>query len=137
MLDPRQLEPALTQQETLLRDAFVCEYLKDFNALQACVRLGFQPTYAQHWSKTLWDCGYVQRKISYMTRAPVASPEQDEADRALVEVTLRRVMQTGSDTARVAAARQFSAMRGWGEGSGTGAEDLVDQFRRLAAALPL
>lgn len=136
MLDARQLEAPLTAQETLLRDAFVSEYLKDFNAHQACIRLGFQPTFATGWAKRLWEDGYVQRKIAHMTRVPVASPEQDAADRALVEVTLRRVMQTGSDSARVAAARQFSAMRGWAADDGAGDEDLVEQFRRLAQALP-
>jgi len=138
MLDARQLEPALTAQERLLRDHFVCEYLKDFDAFKATLRLGFQPTYAQQWSQTLFQDGYVQRKIAHMTRVPEDSPEQQAADKALVEVTLRMVMQRGSDSARVAAVREFNAMRGWSkpEGSDVAGEDLVDAFKRVAEQLP-
>lgn len=137
MLDPRQLEPALTEKEILLRDAFVSEYLKDFDAYKACLRLGFLTTYATHWSQTLLNDGYVQRKLSHMTAKPVSSPEQDEHDRAMVENTLRLVMQRGSDSARVAAVREFRAMKGWGEGDGSGGEDLIEAFRRVAEQLPV
>lgn len=137
MLDPRQLEPALTQKEVLLRDAFVAEYLKDFDSFKACLRLGFQQSYAVLWSTQLFNDGYVQRKIAHMTRTPEASPEQDNIDRALIELTLRTVMQRGSDSARVAAAREFRALKGWGDDDGGGSEDLVEQYKRLAQALPL
>lgn len=136
MLDPRQLEPALTEKEVILRDAFVAEYLKDFDAYQACLRLGFQATYAVQWAQTLFNDGYVQRKITYMTRTPENSPEQEAHDRAMVEVTLRKVMQRGSDSARVAAVREFRALKGWGEGDGSAGEDLAEMFARVAQQLP-
>lgn len=138
MLDARQLEPALTSQEQLLRDHFVSEYLKDFDPYKACLRLGFQATYAVVWQKTFMDDGYVQRKISFMTTAPAATPEQEAMDRAMVEMTLRKVMQRGSDSARVAAVREFNAMRGWGKPpeGGEANEDLVEAFRRVSDELP-
>lgn len=137
MLDPRHLEPALTEKEVLLRDSFVAEYLKDFDAYKACLRLGFQSTFAVQWSHTMVNDGYVQRKIAHMTRIPDASPEQDAADRALIEVTLRTVMQRGSDSARVAAAGKLMVLKGLdGGGDGGGSEELAEQFRRLAQVLP-
>lgn len=136
MLDPKHLEPALTEKETILRDAFVSEYLKDFDPYQACLRLGFQATYAIQWASTLFNDGYVQRKITFMTSKAEASPEQEAMDRAMIEVTLRKVMQRGSDSARVAAVREFRALKGWGEGDGSGNEDLADMFRRVAQQLP-
>ena len=136
MLDPRQLEPALTEKETILRDGFVCEYLKDFDPFKACLRLGFQHSYAVLWAETLFKDGYVQRKIAFMTSAPVDSPEQEKMDRAMVEHTLRHVMRRGSDSARVAAVREFRALKGWGDGEGGGGEDLVDMFKRVAEQLP-
>lgn len=137
MLDPRQLEAALTEKEVILRDAFVAEYLKDFEPYQACLRLGFQASYAVHWANTLFNDGYVQRKIAYMTsKLPEPSPEQDAMDRAMLEVTLRRVMQRGSDSARVAAAREFRSLKGWGDGDGLIGEDLEDMFKRVAQQLP-
>lgn len=135
MLDPRQLEPALTEKEVILRDGFVAEYMKDFDPYQACLRLGFQATYAVHWADVLYKDGYVQRKIAFMTRAPEATPEQEAADRGLVETTLRKVMQRGSDSARVAAVREFRALKGWGEGDGP-VEDLAEMFKRVAQQLP-
>lgn len=136
MLDARQLEPALTAQEQLLRDHFVCEYLKDFDAYKACLRLGFQATYAVTWCDILFKDGYVQRKITFMTSAPVDTPEQQAMDRAMVEHTLRMVMQRGSDSARVAAVREFRALKGWGDGDGEVSEDLVESFKRVAEQLP-
>lgn len=136
MLDPRQLEPAFTEKEIRLRDGFVCEYLKDFDPYQACLRLGFQATYAVQWSQTLFNDGYVQRKIAFMTAEPVNDARQEAVDRAMIEMTLRKVMQRGSDSARVAAVREFRALKGWGEGDGAVTEDLVDMFKRVAQQLP-
>lgn len=136
MLDARELEPALTEKEMKLRDAFVAEYLQDFDAFKACVRLGFQSTYATIWCERLYNSPYVQRQIAYITSRRSTNPEQEEADRALLEVTLRTVMQRGSDSARVAAAREFRALKGWGDGDGAVTEDLAEQFRRLAQELP-
>lgn len=136
MLDARQLEPGLTEQEMLLRDSFVAEYIRDFDSYQACLRLGFQATYAVQWAHTLFNDGYVQRKLSYMLSKPVATPEQEAADRAMVEMTLRRVMQRGSDAARVSAVRQFCALKGWSNDDGTPDVDLVEQFKRVSEELP-
>lgn len=138
MLDSRQLEPALTAQEQLLRDAFVAEYLKDFDAYKACIRMGFLVTYAVQWSQNLINDGYVQRKIAFMTAKPAESPEQEAMDRAMVEMTLRQVMKQGSDSARVAAAGKFMILKGWDKPpeDGSGSEDLVDAFRRVAEQLP-
>jgi len=138
MFDASQLESALTEREVLLRDAFVCEYLKDFNAYRACLRMGFQAAYAVHWEKQFMDDGYVQRKITHMTTRLADSPEQIAMDRALVENTLRQVMLRGSDSARVAAVARFNEMRGWSKAPDGGEvdEDLVESFKRIAAQLP-
>jgi transposase len=135
MLDARQLEQPLTEQERLLRDHFVAEYLKDFNAYQAAVRIGFQATFAIDWARRLFECGYVQRKIQHMTRTQKMS---DDEARVLLENELLRIMQCGSDTARVAAIREYNAMKGWSkpDGAADGAEALIDVFKDLAQRLP-
>lgn len=138
MLDARQLEPPLTEQEQILRDHFVSEYLKDFDAYNACLRLGFQATYALTWSDVLIKDGYVQRKLQFLQHEP-EGPEQELVDKAMARRELRRVAQRGSDSARVAAVRQLDAMYGWSksEDLGTGGvEELVDAFRQIAAELP-
>jgi phage terminase small subunit len=135
MLDPRQLEQPLTEQERLLRDHFVAEYLKDFNAYQACIRLGFQASFALEWATRLFNDGYVQRQIQHMTRTRKVN---DEEAKVLLENELLRIAQCGSDTARVSAIREFNAMKGWSkpDGAAEGAEELVEVFKDLAQRLP-
>src|SRR5262245_50996263 len=138
MLDARQLEPALTEQEQLLRDHFVSEYIKDFDAYKACLRLGFQATWAIEWSKRLYEDGYVQRKLQFLLSKPANTPEQDAADKAMVEATLRVVMQRGSDSARVAAAREFNAMRGWSKPDAAGGDErLIEAFKEFSKGVPV
>src|SRR4051794_16083934 len=131
MLDSRQLEQPLTEQERILRDHFVDQYLRDFNAYQAVIRMGFQATFALHWSKLLWEDGYVQRKIQHMTRTQKVA---DEEAKALLENELLRIAQCGSDSARVSAIREFNAMKGWSkpDGEADGAEQLVAALREFA-----
>jgi phage terminase small subunit len=135
MLDARQLEQPLTEQERLLRDHFVAEYLKDFNAYQATIRIGFQASFAVEWARRLFEDGYVQRKIQHMTRTQTV---EDAEAKKLVENELLRIAQCGSDTARVSAIREYNAMKGWSkpDGPSEGAEVLIDVFRDLAQQLP-
>ena len=135
MFEQSHLEHALTEKEMVLRDFFVSEYLKDFDAYNACLRLGFQATYAVSWSQTLLGCGYVQRKLSYLQGEP-EGPEQDKLDKAMALRELRRVAQRGSDSARVAAIRQLAALRGWDQGSAEDSAPLVQEFQDLAWSLP-
>jgi len=132
MLDARQLEPALTEKEILLRDAFVSEYLKDFDPFRACLRLGFQATYATQWSHTLFQDGYVQRKL-----AALEQTANDDAIRAKLEQRLLQLALKGSDSASVSAIKELNAMKGWSKSEdGGGSEELSAQFRRLAEQLP-
>jgi hypothetical protein len=40
-LDPQRTERQLTDREIAVRDMFVSEYLKDFDAYRATIRMGF------------------------------------------------------------------------------------------------
>ena len=44
-------EPAPTGSEKLLYDQFIAEYIKDFNALEAAIRVGFSPSFAMEYAK--------------------------------------------------------------------------------------
>jgi hypothetical protein len=139
MLNAREIEPALTEQEKLLRDYFVDEYLKDFDRYKACLRIGFQPSFADAWADKLFKDGYVQRKITFLTSRPLSGPEQDAQDRALVETTLRTVMLRGSDSARVAAARELNAMKGWSkpDDNANASDAIVDLLKQFAQKAPV
>lgn len=137
MLDARQLEHPLTEKEQLLRDHFVSQYLVDFDAFKACLRLGFQPTFATVHCNVLLNDGYVQRKLAFLRAKPV-TPEQDAILKAECEETLRVVMHRGSDSARVAAVREFNAMKGWSKPDvgATGEQGLIEVMKQLAQRLP-
>jgi hypothetical protein len=135
MLDARQLEQPLTAQEQLLRDHFVSEYLKDFNAYQAAIRIGFQATFAIEWANKLFNDGYVQRKIQHMTRTQKIG---DEEAKVLLENELLRIAQCGSDTARVSAIGKYMDMKGWSKPDGPtdGAEAIVEALKGFAQQAP-
>jgi hypothetical protein len=134
MVDARQLEPALTEQERLLRDHFVSEYLKDFDPYKACLRLGFQATFAVEQCRTLYNDGYVQRKIAFVTvQALDRTSMKEKIQNRLVQIGLN-----GSDTASVSALRELNAMNGWSKPDGDGESEagLIEVFRDLARQLP-
>jgi phage terminase small subunit len=135
MLDPRQLEQPLTEEQRLLRDHFVDQYLKDFNAFQACIRIGFQVPFAIEWAQRLFQDGYVQRKIQHMTRTQTID---DAEAKKLLENELLRIAQCGSDTARVSAIGKFMDMKGWSkpDGESAGAEALVEALKEFAQQAP-
>jgi phage terminase small subunit len=135
MLQAHQLEQPLTEQERILRDHFVDQYLKDFNAYQACIRIGFQASFALEWSTRLFQDGYVQRKIQHMTRTQKIT---DEEAKTLLENELLRIAQCASDAARVSAIREFNAMKGWSkpDGPAEGAEALVNALKEFAQGAP-
>lgn len=138
MLDARQLEPALNEQQIFLRDNFVQQYLIDFDAYKACLRLGFQAVYAVQHSHILINDGYVQRKLAYLTRMPEEDPMEEAADKALCKMTLRKVMHNGSDSARVSAVGKMTVIHGWDHQAGDDStdDDLAEMFKRVAEMLP-
>jgi transposase len=135
MLDSKELEQPLTEQERLLRDHFVAEYLKDFNSYQATIRIGFQASFAIHWARRLFEDGYVQRKIQHMTRTQKIG---DDEAKTLLENELLRIAQCGSDTARVSAIGKYMDMKGWSrpDGAADGAEVLVTALKEFAQQAP-
>lgn len=135
MLDARQLEQPLAADQQLLRDYFVAEYLKDFNAYKAALRMGFQPVFAVEHSTLLFNDGYVQRKIQHMTRTQKIG---DDEARLVVEHRLLEIAQRGSDNASVSAIREFNSMRGWSkpDGIAEGAEVLVEALKEFAQKAP-
>lgn len=133
-IDEQLYSPPLTEDQKLLRDAFVAEYMKDFDSYRAVLRLGFYPTLAIQWAKQLYADGYVQQQLAILTRAPPKDPEaQDVADRALIENTYRDAMQNAPYATRVAAGKAMSELKGWNkpdvsEDAGGMLSDLLREF---------
>lgn len=138
-LDARLMEPELSQQEKALRDLFVTEYLKDFDAFQACLRVGFQAAFAVEYAKRFINEPYVQRKLADLQRS---TPESEEAqaneDRALVLNVLRQAAQNGPYASRVQAASKLATILGLDRPDGDSNEQtLIDAFREFAQRAPV
>lgn len=138
-IDQGQFESPLTDQERALRDLFVAEYLKDFDALQACIRVGFIHTYATQYAQQFMNEGYVRRQILHFTRKPAVTADQDSEDRALLESTLKQAMQHGPYASRVAAGKAFAELKGWNKPDGTqdAEQGIIDALRDFAQVAPV
>jgi len=136
MLDARQLEPPLSRDEQLLRDKFVAQYLRDYDAYKACLRLGFTHAFALSWSERFMCDGYVQRAIAHMTAQPIELT--DEQLKAQVQRRLVQIGMRAGDGASVSALRALNAMKGWdkSEGSTDSEQALIDAFKSIAEQLP-
>lgn len=134
------LQPVLTDGEKAVRDTFVNEYMRDFDAFNAALRTGFQPAFALDWAKKLYQDSYVQTQIAFLTRKhEEATPESTLSDRAFALNNLRRLMVRGSEASQVAATKTFIEMNGWAkpEASQDAATELIEAFKAIAQELPV
>lgn len=111
--DNRVMEPELSSAEKTLRDQFVKEYLFDFDAYQACMRVGFANQFASDYARRLMGEPYVQRRIAELSKvSPSDEKEQAEQDKLLTLRVLREAAQRGPYASRVAAAAKLAAILG-------------------------
>lgn len=140
-IDPRiYLDPAPSEAQKALWDQFVAEYVKDFNALAACMRVGFNLVYAEQYAKLFLSYPYVQRKIMEYKNTP-ALPEKDalEVARKRIEAKLVELMECGDPKTMATATKTYAEMKGLmvaPDRSGEALEKLVDHFKKTAIVLP-
>lgn len=109
---------SLTKSEMELRDKFVREYLKDYDALAACIRVGYAYAFAKEFSVRFLTETYVLNKIKEFEVAPVLEAVNDDLNvqRRKVYASLWKeanYMGGGSSqSARVAALSKLSAFLG-------------------------
>jgi hypothetical protein len=107
----------MTAREQALRDSFVAEYLIDYSATRACMRLGFPKEFAEEWAQKLMAEPYVQKKLAAMSlQKPADEKQEAEFERARVK---NRLMYEAhyygpgsSQAARVAALAQLTKIFG-------------------------
>jgi hypothetical protein len=116
-VDPGSVEDVasrLTHRERALRDLFVKEYLTNYNALEAAIRVGYGQSYAKEYAVRFMNCPYVMSQISKMeTTADEASP--DAMRKMVIRGLIREANYTGpgaSAGARVAAFAKLAAIQG-------------------------
>lgn len=138
------LQPTLSPTEKDLRDRFVTEYLKDFDAWKACLRVGLMRSVAMQYAQDLLDDSYVAREIQRRRTLPMNLEEQKPTKQAQIEslyweqATYRGV--GASHAARVSALNSLSKIHKLidDEGDTTARDDaLIRAFREMATKLPV
>lgn len=134
-----QLDRELSPAEIQLRDLFVTQYLIDYDAYNAAIRVGFSSSFALQYAQEFMGESYVQNEIA---RRRSLSEENDEElvskDRALITNTLRQACQNGPYASRVAAAKALAEIRGLSKPQGVDTEaELISAFKEFAKQAPV
>lgn len=85
------MQPEMSPQEKMLRDKFVDEYLKDFDAWASAIRLGFLKSVAPQYAQMLLEEPYVRREITRRQLERKELPkEAEEEDRRITRAALMK-----------------------------------------------
>lgn len=108
------VEQTLTAMEMALRDRFVVEYLKDYDNIRACLRLGYTLAYAKEYGVRFMNESYVQSKLVEIETKP--DELNREIERKRIRAGLWREANSfglgSSHSARVVALAKLSAFEG-------------------------
>lgn len=107
----------LSAAEKNLRDQFVAQYMIDFNARAAALRVGFSASFASDYGQRFMDEPYVRQRIAESQQAVADDPkaESEETKRRIRARLLHEAYYTGpgsSHAARVSALAKLAAFYG-------------------------
>lgn len=106
-LPPGHGSVALSQEQINLRQRFVSEYTKDRDALKACLRMGYNISYARDAGKTLFLDPYVQHMLAALDADFKSTPEHYNdsiRSRNQAKSALMQVINCGRDEKAIVAA---------------------------------
>lgn len=108
-----ELADTLTKQEKALRQRFVAEYLADYDAFAAAIRLGYQEAFAQQYAKQFLIEPYTLKLIKEKEAEFGILTEEDQHRKKIVSGLYREAhSRFNSGSARVAALTQLAKIIG-------------------------
>ena len=108
-----ELADTLTKQERALRQGFVEQYLVDYDAIGAAIRLGYQEAFAQQYAKQFLAEPYTLRLIKEKEAEFGILTEEDQHRKKIVAGLYREAhSRFNSGSARVAALTQLAKIIG-------------------------
>lgn len=108
-----EMAATLTKQERSLRTRFVDEYLKDYDAIAATIRLGYSEQYAQQYAKKFMVEPYTLKAIADKEQELGLDTEEAQHRRKIVSGLYREAhSRFNSGSARVAALTQLAKIVG-------------------------
>lgn len=114
---PEEVAQELSEEQKKLRDRFVVQYLVDFDAIAAAMRVGYPKNYAKDYAQKFMDESYVRNAIAKGMVA-VAEDEKNEdtiTKRDVRAMLLKEAKNYGpgsSHSARVAALGKLTQVYG-------------------------
>lgn len=108
-----EMADTLTKQERSLRQRFVEEYLTDYDAFAAAIRLGYQEAFAQQYAKQFLTEPYTLKLIKEKEAEFGILTEEDQHRKKIVAGLYREAhSRFNSGAARVAALTQLAKIIG-------------------------
>lgn len=119
VLNQASMARELSPREKELRIKFVDEYYKDFNAKRACIRIGYEDSFAGQYATQFLGEPFVQQQIALRAEKPIGKEEQKEEDEKTKRVIRARLLAESnyhgpgsSHAARVSALKQLADLYG-------------------------
>jgi hypothetical protein len=113
--EPEEEERSYSERELKLRDKFVKEYLKDYDALGAAMRVGYSRSIAKEYAVRFMDEPYVIRKIESQKTTPFDEMNEDQMHKMIKAGLYREANDRGmgsTQPARVAAWAHLARLSG-------------------------
>lgn len=111
----KAMSPVLSLEEQALRDLFVLEYLKDWDAFAAAIRCGFSGLAAKEYAQRFMEEPYVRNRIKQGEMALASDGQKATAARKKIIMAglMREAHQWGgSQAARVSALTTLAKIHG-------------------------
>lgn len=108
-----ELADTLTKQERDFRERFVEQYLVDYDAYSAAIRLGYQEAFARQYAKQFMAEPYTLNRIAEREAEMGILTEEDQHRKKIVAGLYREAYnRSNSGSARVAALAQLAKIIG-------------------------
>lgn len=144
--DSLVMQQQLSPREKALRDLFVTQYLVDYDAWAAAIRIGFLKSVAGQYAQELMEDPYVRQEIAKRQQTAVANPEADRnaKKRQVEEWLIQAANYRGpgaSHAARVTAlanlGKIYNMLDSEADTDASKQENLIKAFREMATKMPV
>ncbi len=103
----------MTKEEKDLRDKFVSEYLEDYSAINALLRMGYEYSYAEMYSSKFMAEPYTQKKIKELQdEISIGNDENIHRKKVLSRLYMEAYNPENKDATRVKALAEIAKVTG-------------------------
>ncbi|MCP5006381.1 MAG: hypothetical protein GY941_20950 [Planctomycetes bacterium] len=98
----------LDAAEREVRDAFIAEFMRDYDPVDACIRIGFLPTLANEFAAQFMSEGYVLRAVLRAQAAPINEDQKEVMRAQVVHALWKEANSAGRASERIASLGHLS-----------------------------